>query len=88
MYHVTDGITRDSTVDGGWTGFDACSVACGGGTQSRTCSEPSPSNGGKDCEGDATKTCNTQACTGAGRCCECAMMFALRAFALHLEPTY
>ena len=65
MCRVTDGITRGSTLDGGWSGFGVCSVACGGGTQFRTCSEPSPANGGKDCEGEATQMCNTQACAGA-----------------------
>ena len=64
MCRVADGITRGSTLDGGWSDFGACSVACDGGTQIRTCSEPSPANGGKDCEGEATQTCNTQACAG------------------------
>ena len=63
---VVDGITRGSTLDGGWSGFGECSVACGGGSQSRSCTEPSRANGGKDCAGDASKACNTQACAGTG----------------------
>ena len=63
--YVTDGLTGGSTLDGGWSQFGACSKACGGGTHSRACSSPAPANGGKDCTGDATKVCNTQACAGA-----------------------
>ena len=62
---VADGITGDSTLDGVWSDFEACSKSCGGGTQIRTCSNPAPANGGKDCVGDATRVCNTQACPGA-----------------------
>ena len=45
-----------------------CSVTCGGGvrTLTRTCTNPPPSNGGKDCSelGPAEKTlaCNEQEC--------------------------
>ncbi len=57
-------------IDGGYTEWSAseCSVTCGGGTQTltRTCTNPPPSNGGKDCSelGPAEKTqeCNTQKC--------------------------
>ena len=62
--HVTDGFTERSTLDGGWSEFGACSKACGGGTQSRTCNNPAPANGGKDCTGDATKECNMRSCAG------------------------
>eukprot|EP00121_Abeoforma_whisleri_P015434 Awhi_evm1s14222 len=55
--------------DGGWTQwspFDPCSVSCGGGkqTRDRTCTNPSPANGGKSCVGDSSeeKTCNTDPC--------------------------
>lgn len=29
--------------NGGWTDWSTCSAACGGGTQSRTCTSPAPS---------------------------------------------
>lgn len=59
-------------VDGGWTEWNcgACSVSCGGGTQScaRTCTNPVPQNGGASCVGPTTteQICNTQACGGGG----------------------
>nr|XP_019929037.2 uncharacterized protein LOC105343589 isoform X3 [Crassostrea gigas] len=56
-------------VDGGWSIWSAwstCTVSCGGGTQtrSRSCSDPSPLNGGAECEGDISQTqsCNTDGC--------------------------
>ena len=61
---VADGVTEFTILDGGWSGFGGCSKACNGGAQSRTCSKPAPTNGGKDCLGDATSACNTQACAG------------------------
>ena len=53
-------------VDGGWSDFGACSVSCGGGTQTRTCANPEPSNGGADCTGESTQPCNTDACDDGG----------------------
>nr|XP_022343628.1 uncharacterized protein LOC111136803 isoform X1 [Crassostrea virginica] len=61
--------TQSCVVDGGWsawTVWGACSVTCNGGTQSRTrtCTNPTPQNGGADCVGADTEfqDCNTQAC--------------------------
>ena len=58
-------------VDGGWaqwSDWSPCSVACGGGTQTqtRTCSDPAPANGGQQCEGEDVKTreCNTNCSEG------------------------
>ncbi|WAR18812.1 CADN-like protein [Mya arenaria] len=53
-------------IDGGytlWSDWDACSVTCGDGTQSRsrTCSNPEPQYGGLDCVGDSTES---QPCNG------------------------
>merc|ERR1712168_1030748 len=51
---------------GSWTSFTRCSVTCGGGQQNRTrvCNNPSPSNGGRKCDGSATENrkCNNHAC--------------------------
>jgi hypothetical protein len=49
-------------VNGGWTDWSACSAACDGGTQTRSCTDPAPANGGADCAGSKSQTCNTQAC--------------------------
>lgn len=56
-------------VDGGWSawsGVSRCTRACGGGRQfqSRTCSNPFPGHGGRDCVGvrSLSFTCNTQCC--------------------------
>lgn len=58
-------------VDGGWndwTPWTSCPVTCGGGTmnRSRSCTNPSPQNGGANCSGDADDTdiCNTNSCPG------------------------
>lgn len=68
---VSDNITiaaapSDSLVpiNGGWSAWSSCSVtACGStGTQSRTCTNPAPANGGTDCTGLASQSCSTQAC--------------------------
>ena len=57
-------------VDGGWgswKSWTACSVSCGGGTQTREkkCDNPRPDHGGSDCPGNApsdSKQCNTNPC--------------------------
>merc|ERR1711962_610179 len=63
--------SASTTVDGGWSSwtYSACSKTCGGGTQrgTRSCNNPVPSNGGKNCVGSGVKTkqCNSQACPGS-----------------------
>ncbi|KAK6195043.1 hypothetical protein SNE40_000559 [Patella caerulea] len=67
--------TTPAPINGGWTeyeetGITACSASCGNGTQIRTlarqCTNPAPSNGGSDCEGNSTRNetidCNIQPC--------------------------
>ena len=57
-------------VDGGWTDWisESCSVTCGSGTvrSTRTCTNPEPAHGGKDCEGDNEKVenCYKGCCPG------------------------
>jgi len=53
-------------VDGVWSSWSACSVTCGGGTSTRTCTDPAPSNGGASCVGNSQQACNTQACSAGG----------------------
>jgi hypothetical protein len=57
------------TVDGNWSEWvnsTTCTVTCGGGslTQTRTCTNPTPANGGLGCAGSNEQTvdCNTQPC--------------------------
>lgn len=58
--------SSQASVDGGWSEWGECSVACGGGTQARICNDPIPANGGADCVGNSERTCNTQPCGGGG----------------------
>jgi len=53
-----------SPINGGWTVWGECSVTCGGGTQTRTCTNPAPAYGGIDCVGDSSQSCNAQSCPG------------------------
>lgn len=60
-----------SSGDGKWSAWkpwSPCSVSCSLGTQSRsrTCTNPPPTFGGKDCMGksDETKSCNKGPCPG------------------------
>ena len=55
-------------VAGGWSTWTNCSMACGGGTQTRVCNNPTAVNGGATCIGAAQQSCNTQTCssTSAG----------------------
>ena len=62
------------TVDGGWSAYGAwsqCSVTCGGGNQSRsrTCTNPPPAHGGRQCSGKSTenRVCGTAECPGKTR---------------------
>ncbi len=53
-------------IDGGWSEWSACSVPCGGGIQTRTCTNPAPAYEGNPCEGPDTQECNTHACPAGG----------------------
>ena len=52
----------ESPVNGGWSQWSECSATCGGGTQTRACTDPIPAYGGADCQGDITQNCNMQEC--------------------------
>ena len=70
---AVDGLAAPCAVpptNGGWSAWSACSVACGGGTQTRTCTNPPPANGGAACSGASSQSCNTQSCAycGDGSC--------------------
>lgn len=51
-----------------WSEWGDCSQSCGGGVQGRrrSCTNPPPSNGGRDCAEKSTevRTCNLQGCPG------------------------
>jgi hypothetical protein len=49
-------------INGGWTDWNECTVECGGGIQTRTCTNPPPSCGGINCVGPSSKSCNIQIC--------------------------
>ena len=62
-----DNVKRDGGYSK-WSEWTECTEACGGGVKSRerTCTNPFPENGGKDCNGlgepEETVECNMQAC--------------------------
>ncbi|MFZ4124859.1 MAG: thrombospondin type-1 domain-containing protein [Rickettsiales bacterium] len=49
-------------ANGGWSAWGSCSVTCGGGTQTRTCTNPIPSGGPGACVGASSQACNTGPC--------------------------
>lgn len=80
------GVCR-APVNGGWSGWSdpggfsdgaggTCSLACGGGTQSRTCTNPAPLYGGTTCSGTTSQSCNTQSCSSPGACSSPAVHYA------------
>lgn len=57
-----------------WSKWSECSKTCGGGvwTKSRSCTDPSPLNGGLDCVGSPynTRICSIEPCPGMFICRE------------------
>ena len=67
LWFLTDEIPF--LTDGGWTEWsewDNCTLACGGGnqTRTRTCDNPPPEHKGEDCGADNSETqaCNIDPC--------------------------
>ena len=78
-------------VDGGWSAWEtwnACSITCGGGSQTRmrSCTSPSPANGGLDCEGASSQTqaCNDVGCPGKQESIV-VVVVVTQLFGLHLQ---
>ena len=68
---ISDSVTVNvpAPVPGGWSPWSACTLPCGGGTKTWTCTNPAPANGGLECLlADSsrglteTRSCNTQVC--------------------------
>ncbi len=57
----TDGLPGHP-INGDWSSWSACNSTC---TQTRTCTNPSPDNGGTDCTGDAFQACGDCSASGA-----------------------
>jgi hypothetical protein len=58
----TNVAVSNAPIDGGWTAWGACDASCGPGTQTRTCTNPTPANGGANCVGSSSQACNNGAC--------------------------
>ncbi|OGI95131.1 hypothetical protein A3A03_01770 [Candidatus Nomurabacteria bacterium RIFCSPLOWO2_01_FULL_40_18] len=69
------GIDMGGRCAGGWSNWSACSASCGGGTQTRTCTNPVPSGNGPSCVGPLSRACNTQACGGATGVCNTSVYY-------------
>lgn len=73
MYFHLYFIIFTTLEDGGWSSWEewsSCSVSCGVGvhSRSRSCTNPAPLGGGKDCSGNniESSTCDAGIC--AGKC--------------------
>ena len=55
----TDNCSSKKPVNGGWSNWSSCSVSCGSGTETRTCTNPSPQYGGSSCSGISSRSCTS-----------------------------
>ena len=70
LFQIKKKIFNGLAIDGKYTEWkeSECSATCGGGviTKTRTCTNPAPQHGGKDCSGlgpaEMTLSCNEQEC--------------------------
>ena len=75
LYGSTKGFALYISVDGGlsgWSAWTACSQSCGDTaiqSRERTCTNPPPSGGGKNCSGETfeIKLCQKKSCH-QGKC--------------------
>jgi hypothetical protein len=51
-----------AAVNGGWSAWSQCKGYCSGATQSRSCTNPSPANGGAACAGSSESDCSMPGC--------------------------
>ena len=72
---------------GVWSGWKSCTVTCGNGIQSRSrsCNNPAPLYGGRQCVGSSgdSKTCNNKNCPGI-----CFFKYISHTFAFLMKYTY
>ena len=59
-----------TAINGDWSDWSACDKECGGGTQTRTCTNPEPQYNGLDCKGETSQACNVQDCETTPPTCE------------------
>ncbi|EKE05814.1 MAG: hypothetical protein ACD_19C00176G0036 [uncultured bacterium] len=61
---TTASCSANKKVDGGWSAWSTPSSLCGyTGTQTRTCTNPAPQNGGADCVGPSTQNYTNPPCS-------------------------
>lgn len=59
--------TELCSISGGWSEWSKCSTTCDGREKTRTCTNPEPINGGKQCEGHSVDDCHkNNSCLLAG----------------------
>ncbi len=57
-----------AAVNGGWSAWSQCKGYCSGATQSRSCTNPSPANGGAACVGSSQSDCSMPGCAPGTSC--------------------
>jgi hypothetical protein len=59
-------VAATAPVNGGWTSWSTCSGTCFSASQTRTCTNPAPFNGGSQCSGSSYQTCTLPSCAVNG----------------------